>query len=423
MSYINQQKVRSKRILFCCGHFGIGGLSSFTINFGRCFREMGYRVGALVTEPYGELAPAFFDALDEVDIVRRGLETRSAFLRRVVGAINRWGADVVINSRVPFVQAAFPYLSVPAVRISVVHNILASEIGIGATNLDHLEAVVGVSEAIRVELQARAAGRVRAVKIPESLVCNQPFTPRSGPDTTLLRLLFVGRLAGQKNLPGLVNIAVQLREAGIPFRVTIVGDGGESARFGRILHSRGVAQFFDLVGSKSRTEVQAILEQHDYFLMTSHFEGTPHTLLEAMAAGLVAVASRLPGSTDEIILHGVDGFLCNKDAPGEYVSVLRKLRADVARFRAVSQAAQLKVRREYDVRKLAQQYEELFAIPRRGAAWPVTAIARGARAFPPGLAGECFGLVWQVKHRLADVWHSVAHGRQVVRISGRMRQG
>src|SRR5208283_2019041 len=71
-------------VLIACSDFRIGGHSTHTLNFGRALRRRGCRVGAIVPEPFGELYGDFAESLDYVCVLRRGLESRSRYIRRLV---------------------------------------------------------------------------------------------------------------------------------------------------------------------------------------------------------------------------------------------------------------------------------------------------------------------------------------------------
>jgi hypothetical protein len=130
-----------------------------------------------------------------------------------------------------------------------------------------------------------------------------------------------------------------------------------------------------------------------------------------MAHGLVVLVSRIPGSTDRIITHGVNGFLCDKDAPEEYVAVLRRVSSNPAEFAAVGSAAYRTVSSRYSADALAAQYETLFnGGPVRAERAPKR--IDGHIELAPALRFP--GIVFQVKHRVADIWKWLAHGRRAV---------
>ncbi|GEM_PF-1236398 len=114
-----------------------------------------------------------------------------------------------------------------------------------------------------------------------------------------IRLLFVGRIHDEsKRVFDLPAIATELRARGIPFRLTVAGDGPDADQ----LRQRLNAEF---LGWVEQAELQLdVLPRHDIILITSPLlgeAGPPLVALEALAAGTVPVISdfigvRAPGS-------------------------------------------------------------------------------------------------------------------------------
>jgi glycosyltransferase involved in cell wall biosynthesis len=133
-----------------------------------------------------------------------------------------------------------------------------------------------------------------------------------------LRLLFVGRLAAQKDLPLLVATAEALGDA---VTLDIVGDGElrrEITHLVDALPSGRVRMWGALSG-------EALIERYreaDVFVMTSVREGMPLALMEAMATGLPIVASDVQGLRE--FVAGV-GILVDERSAAAFAGALRRL--------------------------------------------------------------------------------------------------
>jgi glycosyltransferase involved in cell wall biosynthesis len=107
-----------------------------------------------------------------------------------------------------------------------------------------------------------------------------------------LRLLFVGRLSGQKNVPRLLD-ALALVQA--PVEVVLVGDGDQRDQVIEHLATTGLTNV-RLVGPQRGDDLLAWYRWADAFVLPSDKEGMPLVLLEAMAAGLPIVATDVLGT-------------------------------------------------------------------------------------------------------------------------------
>lgn len=114
-------------------------------------------------------------------------------------------------------------------------------------------------------------------------------------------VLFVGRLAGVKGVPVLLDAMKSVRAAHPDVRLTLIGDGPDRAA----LETIGGADF---VGYKSQAEVADALARTDLFVLPSFAEGVPVVLMEAMAAGVPVVTTQIAG-IPELVEHGVSGVL------------------------------------------------------------------------------------------------------------------
>jgi glycosyltransferase involved in cell wall biosynthesis len=141
--------------------------------------------------------------------------------------------------------------------------------------------------------------------------------------TGVLRLLFVGRMATQKDLPLLVATAQLL---GPKVTVDIVGDGElrrEIAELAQAVPEGRVRMWGALAGDA----LLARYREADVFVMTSEREGMPLALLEAMASGLPVVASDVQGLREFV---GGVGLLVSDRSPAGFAEQIERLIDDRA---------------------------------------------------------------------------------------------
>jgi glycosyltransferase involved in cell wall biosynthesis len=115
-----------------------------------------------------------------------------------------------------------------------------------------------------------------------------------------------------------------------------------------------------VLGTIPRHRVPAFLGRADILLFPSHNEGFGFVLIEAMAAGCVPVASRLPGVTDFIVEHGQTGVLCPVGDARAFAAAIVGLHRDRDRLRVIGRAASQAARRRFNLERLANDYARVL---------------------------------------------------------------
>lgn len=135
-------------------------------------------------------------------------------------------------------------------------------------------------------------------------------------------LLFVGRLEPDKALDVLLEAwSRSLGRGTAGWRLRLVGEGGQEAYLRDLTRSLGIESSVEFVGEIPLVEDE--LWGADASVLPSLREGLSNALLEAMAAGLPVIATRVSGSED-FIRTGENGWLCE---PGDVASLTAALDA------------------------------------------------------------------------------------------------
>ena len=116
----------------------------------------------------------------------------------------------------------------------------------------------------------------------------------------------VGRLEPQKNFPLLLRVFAELARARPALRLCLVGDGSLADALRADVARLGIADRCVLTGH--RTDVARVYQAFDVYVQSSDYEGTPNTVLEAMALEAPVVATAA-GGTEDIARNGEDAWI------------------------------------------------------------------------------------------------------------------
>lgn len=128
---------------------------------------------------------------------------------------------------------------------------------------------------------------------------------------------YVGRLTHKKDPVGLIKAFASVVKAVPDARLSIIGDGELRTECESAISEFSLQNNVTLLGTKNHREVLGILSRSSLFIMnsvtaeTGDKEGTPVSLMEAMALGNTVIATRHGGIVD-IVDHGETGLLYNE---------------------------------------------------------------------------------------------------------------
>jgi glycosyltransferase involved in cell wall biosynthesis len=157
----------------------------------------------------------------------------------------------------------------------------------------------------------------------------------------------VARLSTQKALPDLVEAARQVVAAHPGVRFVVVGEGEERARLEAMISGLGLGDRIGLAGARPPAQVARWLGAADLFVLSSHFEGMPLALIEAMAAGCAPVATAV-GGVGEVVDSPDVGRLVPPGEPALLAAAVSELAADPDLRCRVGRAARERARASFD---------------------------------------------------------------------------
>jgi glycosyltransferase involved in cell wall biosynthesis len=173
--------------------------------------------------------------------------------------------------------------------------------------------------------------------------------PQAGP-----LLVAVGNLYPVKDHATLVRALPALAQA----RLAIAGRGQEEEPLRRLAAELGVADRLHLLGL--RDDVERVLRAADVFVQPSRSEGLPLAVLEAMAAALPIVATRV-GGVGEAVIDGQSGLLVPPEDPSALAGAVGRILGSADRGAGFGREARARAEREFSLEAMARRYAELYA--------------------------------------------------------------
>ena len=180
-----------------------------------------------------------------------------------------------------------------------------------------------------------------------------------------LRLLSVASLTPHRGFPFLIDACARLAKAGLDFECRIVGSGPLLETTQQWIAQHHLSDRVFLLGARPQHEVAQLMRETDIFLLPSiiatdgQMDGIPLSLMEAMAAGKPVVASSISG-IPELVTNEMSGILVDAAYAGRLAEAVRRLADDPQLRDRLGRAGQLKVRRDFDIRRTADLLVALF---------------------------------------------------------------
>ncbi|HKR66191.1 MAG TPA: glycosyltransferase [Thermoanaerobaculia bacterium] len=350
------------RLLWLIDSLTVGGAESLVVPFARRVDRTRYElfVCCLTTIAGNAIEPELRAmGIDVLNLGARSLRDRAAF-KRLVAFVREnkidlvhahltyaaiWSALLTRKTKVPSIASLHVAPSATrALQASRRHRIMTAL-------RDRLMRFVLRRWSTRVVVVSDALGReyggLHPVTVHNGIELERfarPRVPRSGPP----RIATVSVLRPKKGIEVLLDAARRVENA----TFLIIGDGPMREEWTVLAQRLGVADRVTWAGH--RRDVDALLAGCDLFVHPSLDDAFPTVLLEALAAGLPIVASRV-GGIPEIVEEGVTGHLV---PPGDADALARAIGDALAHPLAIPRDAAQKFSTEAWIGRLDRVYEE-----------------------------------------------------------------
>jgi glycosyltransferase involved in cell wall biosynthesis len=168
---------------------------------------------------------------------------------------------------------------------------------------------------------------------------------------------WVGRMTAVKRTDDVLEGFKQLTDNGVPATLCLVGDGPDRPQLERRARELGIMRDTLFLGYQE--DVAPFYSAFDALVLPSGNEGTPVSVIEALAAGTPVVATRVGGVPD-VVRDGEDGFLVDPGDTSALAERLTQLATDAPLRERVGAAARDRVFSRYAVDRLVDDVDRLY---------------------------------------------------------------
>lgn len=164
-------------------------------------------------------------------------------------------------------------------------------------------------------------------------------------------ILYVGRLNAQKNLDALLEAVAQT-----PYTLDLVGDGELRADLENRAEELGTKANF--LGFVANDTLPQLYNEYPVYILPSHYEGNPKTLLEAMSCGRPVIGADVSGIAS-VVSHEETGLLCAEDA-GSIKNALDQLMSDTGLQKELGANARKQIQNNQTLGKIVTKEKVLY---------------------------------------------------------------
>ena len=218
------------------------------------------------------------------------------------------------------------------------------------------DAVVAPSRVTAGELEEDYGCPVAAVIANGITPIELPPPPPAEPG---VEVLYAGRLRTRKAVAVLVEAFALLRDRAPGARLRLAGEGEQRLALEAQVRRHGLEDVVRFEGAVPHHRMGELYAAADIFCLPSLYEGFPLAILEAMAAGLPVVATRVAGNP-EAVEDGVHGRLVDAEDAAGLAEALLGLIEDEEGRRRMGRQARRRIEEEFSIERIGAAYRELW---------------------------------------------------------------
>lgn len=231
----------------------------------------------------------------------------------------------------------------------------------------HARFVVTCTEYNRTHLRRLAGDTATPIhRVYHGIDLNLFTNGRTSPETRPpYSLLTIARMVPKKGLPTVYHALKRLRDDGLAFTHTLVGDGEERDKVLALIRRLKLADVCQWLGTLPHEAVLGHFRAADLFVLGCRVagngdrDGIPNVFAESMAMGVPVVATRV-SAIPELIQDGISGLLVPPERPEALAAAVSRLLTDIPFRERVMRNGRTQVAAVFDNRRLIRELAAIY---------------------------------------------------------------
>lgn len=220
-------------------------------------------------------------------------------------------------------------------------------------------AVVCWSESLKHTVASFGVAPERIFVLPRGINIDRYLeAARARRSSAVLRLICIRRFRRIFHHETLVDACAILRDQGVPFELTLCGDGTEREAIENQIRRLGLTDRIKLLGQFRHEDIPGLLGAADVYVALPEIDGASASLFEAMSAGVYPLVSDIPANR-QWIRDGVNGTLVSYSDPAAVAAAIARLVDPASRVQAVDANLEFATNR-LDIRRNTEQFVRFF---------------------------------------------------------------
>jgi glycosyltransferase involved in cell wall biosynthesis len=359
------------RVLQLIPDLGVGGAEKMLLNLVLGLKDSRFEVRVVSMFPPRQTLIEHELASACVPVVHLGkhLGFDGRMFARIHCAIREWRPHIIHTHRAVLHYALPAVVRRARTVVHTVHNLADMEVPWTARAAHRLMFAAGASSVAIGDAVAKSFAAMYGLHprrtiphgIPVAQFARSPaprsdWRAREGVPEDVLVLACVARLSPQKNLGCLLEAFARIEGRRLPWLV-IAGEGPLRADLELRAKALGVGARVRFLGA--RRDVAEVLRASDIFVLSSEWEGNPLCVMEAMAAGLPVVSTRV-GGVPELVRHDETGVLVSPGDANALSAAIQRVLRDAEMRASMGLRAAAVARQMLDISTMVLAYANLY---------------------------------------------------------------